>query len=903
MSQSAKNRKATDLSVQEHETKYRLLVDHCSELMWNMSPEGRFLDLSASWERITGYKPSSLIGTSFVPTVHPDDVPACFEYLRKVISSREVFQSPEYRARHADGTWHWHIATCTPVTGPDGNCTSVVGVSRDITERKETEKRLRESEEKFRKVFHTNQDSISINRLVDGTYMLINEGFKKLTGYTEADVIGRTSFDINIWENQEDRTRLIEGLSRDWKVENLDAKFRKKDGSIGYGIMSASLVDLDGIPHILSVTRDITDRKRDEQKLQESERKYRTLVENAAEAIFIAQDDRLKFINDEAVKIIGYSKEEVTSRPFINFIHPDDRALVLSRYIERQKGSKVPSRYAFRIIDSFGGTLWVELNAVVTEWGGKPAVLNFVNDITTRKRAEEELERARDFIQNVEDACFELDLEGNLIFCNEAFLNAMGYTYNELMALSPLDRHPTREEARRVFKIYNKVFRTGIPAESVEYQNLRKDGVIRFSEVSISLIRDKSGSPTGFRCIGRNITARRRQEEERRQLEERLQRAEKMEALGTLAGGVAHDLNNVMGIVLGYAELLLLSVKKASPLWPNLHNIAEAGQRAAAIVQDLLTLTRRGVSNRQVLNLNKIVSDSQNAPEFKKLCTYHPAVEIETQLESDLLNISGSPVHLSKTLFNLISNGSEAMPNGGKVTIRTANQYLDRPVQGYDQIREGDYVVLTVSDTGEGISPSDLKRIFEPFYTKKMMGRSGTGLGLAVVWGTIKDHNGYINVQSEKGRGSSFSLFFPVTREELTPENVPTSISEYMGRGESILVVDDVKGQRDLAASILRKLNYRVACVSSGEEAFTYLKEHPADLIVLDMIMDPGMDGLDTYTQILELYPKQKAIIVSGFSESERVRAAQDLGAGAYIRKPYVIEKLGLTLKAELDRK
>jgi len=210
--------------------------------------------------------------------------------------------------------------------------------------------------------------------------------------------------------------------------------------------------------------------------------------------------------------------------------------------------------------------------------------------------------------------------------------------------------------------------------------------------------------------------------------------------------------------------------------------------------------------------------------------------------------------------------------------------------------------VMPVSDTGEGINAADLKRIFEPFYTKKVMGRSGTGLGLAVVCGTVKDHNGYINVQSEEEKGSTFTPYFPVTGEALSAEHVALSVSEYMGKGESILVVDDVKGQRDLAEEMLKKLNYSITSVSSGEEAVTYLKEHRVDLMVLDMIMDPGMDGLDTYKKVLEICHKQKTIIVSGFSESDRVRAAQALGAGAYVRKPYVIEKLGVAVKKELDR-
>ncbi len=400
----------------------------------------------------------------------------------------------------------------------------------------------------------------------------------------------------------------------------------------------------------------------------------------------------------------------------------------------------------------------------------------------------------------------------------------------------------------------------------------------------------------------RDVTDRRRAEEERQNLEIKLQRAQKMEALGTMAGGVAHDLNNVLGIIVGFSEILLLDLDESSPLRPGLVNILNGSLRAAAIVQDLLTLARRGISSKQVVNLNQIIVDVQHSPESENLSAIHSSIRIETDLDPDLLNISGSAVHLGKTLFNLVSNASEAMPKGGALTIKTFNQYLDRPVQGYDEVREGDYVVLGVSDTGEGIPAADLKRIFEPFYTKKVMGRSGTGLGLAVVWGTVKDHNGYIDVQSEEGRGSTFTLYFPVTREEITPEDVTVSLSEYLGNGETILIVDDVKEQRDLATMMLKKLNYSVTSVQSGEEAMAYLRENKVDLLVLDMIMDPGMDGLDTYRNVLKIHPKQKAIIVSGFSETARVNTAQFLGAGAYVKKPYIIEKLGQAVRKELDR-
>jgi CheY-like chemotaxis protein len=252
--------------------------------------------------------------------------------------------------------------------------------------------------------------------------------------------------------------------------------------------------------------------------------------------------------------------------------------------------------------------------------------------------------------------------------------------------------------------------------------------------------------------------------------------------------------------------------------------------------------------------------------------------------------------------MNLLSNAAEAIGDGGEVVLMTKNRYLDRPVAGYEEIREGDYVVLTVSDSGRGISAEDLGKIFEPFYTKKVMGRSGTGLGLAVVWGTVKDHHGYVDVRSEEGKGSLFTLYFPVCREEIPGDGKGGPAESYQGRGEQILVVDDVAEQRELASAMLRGLGYRVRAVASGEEAVRDLTTSRADLLVLDMIMDPGMDGLDTYRKIIEIRPGQRAVIVSGFAETDRVVEAQSLGAGAYVRKPYVKERLGLAVRNELDR-
>jgi CheY-like chemotaxis protein len=313
-------------------------------------------------------------------------------------------------------------------------------------------------------------------------------------------------------------------------------------------------------------------------------------------------------------------------------------------------------------------------------------------------------------------------------------------------------------------------------------------------------------------------------------------------------------------------------------------------------------MARRNVSASGTVNLNDVIADFFKMPEFALIRSRHPEVLFESRLDEALFNIKGAAMPLTKTLMNLLSNAAESISGKGTVTITTQNRYVDVSLPGYENTREGEYAVLTVTDTGSGIAPADLEKIFEPFYTRKVMGRSGTGLGLAVVWGTVKDHGGYIDVRTEEKKGTSFILYFPVTRDALSKGDPSISPDAYQGRGESILVVDDVAEQRLLASRILGELNYRVDTATSGEAAVEYLRTGRADLVVLDMIMEPGIDGLETFRRILEIRPKQKAIIVSGFARTEAVRQAQGLGMGEFVRKPYVIERLGMAVRRELDR-
>ena len=401
--------------------------------------------------------------------------------------------------------------------------------------------------------------------------------------------------------------------------------------------------------------------------------------------------------------------------------------------------------------------------------------------------------------------------------------------------------------------------------------------------------------------IVNDLTERLKAEEDKKKLETQLHRAQKMEAMGLMAGSVAHDLNNILSGIVSYPDLLLMNLSEDSPLKEPIKTIKESGMRAADVVDDLMTITRGVFCNKAILNLNVLVANYMNSIENQKIKMTHPFVHFKMDLNPDLLNIMGSPTHIKKTLMNLIINAAEAICEGGTVTISTVNQYLDQPLKGYEDVRIGEYVVLTVADDGSGISPVDFERIFEPFYTKKVMGRSGTGLGLMVVWNTVQDHEGYINVRSSE-KGTAFDLYFPVTREEVVYEGKEIPLEDYRGHGEKILVVDDEERQRVIAGGMLTELGYDVQSVSSGEEAIEYVKKTPVDLIVLDMLMPKGINGRETYGEIIKIRPGQKAIIASGWAKTNEIASAQELGAGRYIKKPYTLEKIGFAVKEELEK-
>jgi signal transduction histidine kinase/ActR/RegA family two-component response regulator len=403
--------------------------------------------------------------------------------------------------------------------------------------------------------------------------------------------------------------------------------------------------------------------------------------------------------------------------------------------------------------------------------------------------------------------------------------------------------------------------------------------------------------------LNHEIQERKKAQEEQLRLESRLHQSQKMEAIGLMAGGVAHDLNNILAGVVGYPDILLASLPQDSNLRQPLENIRNSGRRAAEVVADLLTIARSSANPRETANLNMIILQYLDSLEFQRLKSVYPNVSFVLDCDKNLANIRCSVSHIKKCLMNLVVNGVESISDTGRLRISTRSQDIECDERSGDQvIKKGRYAVLSVEDSGHGIEDEHLAHIFEPFYSRKKMEFSGSGLGLTVVWNAMQEHGGGIRVSSSS-EGTTFELLFPATTKVLSEQENAVPLDHLLGNQETIMVVDDEELLLDVACGMLTALNYKVVTKKSGEEAIAYLRTADVDLIILDMIMKPGMNGQQTFEEILRIRPGQRAIIASGFAKNDDVNHVLERGAGSYLRKPYTTLALGKAIQDCLTAK
>ncbi len=537
---------------------------------------------------------------------------------------------------------------------------------------------------------------------------------------------------------------------------------------------------------------------------------------------------------------------------------------------------------------------------------------SLVDEIVERKHTEEALKDAatkvselaaeqRVLLENTSDFIYRHDTQGIFHYVSHSVEAVTGYTPQEWMRhyTSYLTDSPANA---KVIDFTERAMEEGItfPPYQVEIYHKQKHRLVL--EVNEQPYYER-GKVAGIVGVARDITLRLHEAEQQEILQRRLEKAERAESLALLAGGVAHDLNNILGPLVAYPELIMMKLPSDSPHRRQLEIMSKAARDAADVIQDLLALARRGRYETKPTDVNEVLRQYLESPNFLSLRENHPNISVNVALPDTLPNISGSASHLMKAIMNLVVNAFEAIGDRGELTIRTySGQYTQLP-SGFNGIEPGEYVVVSVKDSGVGINPEDVYKIFHPYYSSKPMGASGSGLGLAVVHGIVKDHKGYYDVLSEPGRGAEFLLFFPATSapimtscpaEQKNYEPGPTPVK--------ILVVEDDSEQREIARQILGSLGYEVELVTNGHEAVVYLSGRSVDLVLLDMILEKDFDGLDTYEAILKIHPQQRAILVSGYATTDRVSKLQTLGVTAFVRKPYSRRELAEAINTELLR-
>lgn len=507
-------------------------------------------------------------------------------------------------------------------------------------------------------------------------------------------------------------------------------------------------------------------------------------------------------------------------------------------------------------------------------------------------------------VNTIPDIVFRLDSRGRIIFLSSAIGKyqkpgpaLLGQSIFDLVVPDDLEKAKYRLNERRtgLRATHDLEIRLQLPLslsdqeKEVRYFSVSAAGLYTDNEVDTQIFLGTQG-------IIKDITRR-------KQMEAQLLQAQKMEAIGNLAAGVAHDLNNILSGLVSYPDIILADLREGDPLYKKISLIQKSGRKASIIVQDLLTLARRNIQLQEVCDLNSIITEYLESAEQRQAEKNHPDITIKNLAAGYPVTCTGSPAHLAKVVMNLINNAIEAMPAGGEIVLSTYRQKTKQVSAAYEDIPPGDYACLSIQDNGMGIPAGDLPRIFEPFYTRKPTRSkgTGTGLGMTIIWATIKDHKGYLDISSSQEKGTTLTIYLPATDAQVTPQRERASLEDYRGK-ETILVIDDLDEQLTIAGNMLHKLGYNAITVQNGTEALSILSRSSVDLVMLDMIMPGQLDGLETYEKILQLHPGQKAVISSGYSESSRVKKMQELGAGAFIQKPYSMKDLARAVRGELDR-
>jgi two-component system cell cycle sensor histidine kinase/response regulator CckA len=930
-------RKETEEALLESEKRYRMIVDNSRDSIWTMDLNLNFTYLSPSIEKLTGY---TLEEFKQIP-LHKQLTPASMALVEKIIveefapeESRRprnpnVSYDIEVENIRKDGSLLWEEVIVSFNRDENGKPLGILGVSRDISERKKAQAAIQASEERYRLIAE-NMDDVIWTIGLDLRFIYISPSCTHVTGYTPEEAKNMSINELLTPASYAYATkRLAEELALEASGQPVDrqryitieVEAIHKEGHTFWLEISGTFIRNtdDSIKEILVVGRNITGRKKVEIALQESEKRYRMIAENMSDIIWTI-DFNLQFIyvSPSNSRITGYTAEEMRQIPLNKILSSESFAQAqetLSRELAAEAGSDPidPNRsrtLELEVYHKNGPTVWLEITATFNrdENGKAMEILAVGRNITERRRIEKALEeseqRYRMIVENMHDLVWTMDFDMNYQYVSPSETRVTGYTPQEVMS-SPLEQQITAESYARALAILAEELereQNGEPADPhrnriFDVEMNCKDGSTAWAEITATFDRDEKGKAVGIMMIGKDISERKKAQEEKDKLEQQLIQAQKMETIGRLAGGVAHDFNNMLNVILGYAELTKLRLPADSELTQYILEIEKAACRSRDITSQLLAFSRKQIIAPKMINLNKLIAQSQKS--IARLIGED--IDLNFFPGNDLSMVSFDPSQFEQILMNMAVNARDAMPDGGKLTMETSNIHLDATYcQNHLEFTPGHYVLLAVSDNGIGMEKDILQSIFEPFFTTKEVGK-GTGLGLATVFGIVKQHEGFINVYSEPGQGSTFKIYLPAsTATEETTEEIPRE-ELTIGTG-TILLVEDDDMLRSMITQMLEMAGYSVIATANPQEALPLCENNDTriDLLITDVVM-PGMNGRELRDRIKIIRPDVKVLFMSGYTSNVIVHHGVLEQGVNFLQKPFSMNILARKVGEMID--
>ncbi|MDT4967210.1 MAG: hypothetical protein QOJ64_1947, partial [Acidobacteriota bacterium] len=881
-------RKRGEEALRASEAELRALFAAMTDVILVLDADGRYQKIAPTDPTYLYKPPADLLGKRLDEVFPRGDVDFFLAHIRRALHEGRMHRV-EYSLQ-IGGTAVWFDGSVSPMSED-----SVIWIARDVTERKKADAMLRESEEKYRSIVETANEGIWLID-TEARTTFVNEQMAAMLGYTVAEMLGRPAFDFIFAADVASAEEKLE-LRRQDISETGEFRLRRKDGSAIVTLYNSRPTKNPAgeVVGSLSMVIDITERKAAEDALRESEERYRVVAETATDVIItMDEDSKILFANGAVEKVFGYAVSDLVGRQMTMIMPEYLRHLHeagVSRYVRtghkhiNWAGVELPG------LHKSGHEVPLEISFGQFRKDGERFFTGIARDITARKRAEEELlqseQRYRLLFERNPQPMWVFDLE-TLAFLevNDAAVGQYGYTREEFLAMTLEDIRPA-ESIPALLDIVSRDEPRGEIAGI--WKHKKKDGSIIDVEITAHELTFY-GRPARL-VLAYDVT-------ERRSLEEQLRQSQKLEAVGQLAGGVAHDFNNLLTVITGYSDLSLRRLDNGNPLRASLEEIRKAGERAASLTRQLLAFSRKQVLQPKVLQLNAIVADVDAM--LRRLIGED--IDPITLLDPALGQVKADPGQIEQVILNLAVNARDAMPQGGKLTIETANVQLDNQYsRSHTAIQPGNYVMLAVTDTGCGMDAETESRVFEPFFTTKEHGK-GTGLGLSTVYGIVKQSGGNIWVYSEVGKGTTFKIYLPRTDDVLDMNTANDAPNELAQGRETVLLTEDEEQVRQMARMILEMSGYHVLEASNGDEALAIYREHGAqiDLIVTDVVM-PHMSGTELAHNLELLHPGIKVLYMSGYTDEAIVRHGLLDRDMSFLQKPFTPAVLTRKVREMLD--